>query len=207
MTSRTSTSHPLQIAEVSAPGARGAIGITFCPGKKQASAMSGVWNRDLGLDLDTIKAWGASAIITLIEPHEIRDLEVEGIDEQTGRRGIEWLHMPITDVSAPDERFAKAWRQHGARLIDRVRAGDRVLVHCKGGLGRAGTVAALMLVELGTRPEEAIRSVRKVRKGAIETREQEGYIHAHAGRQVIDKTLEPGTEGGSISLVHRQGCP
>lgn len=205
MTSRTSLSHPLQIAEVSAPGAKGAIGITFCPGKKQASAMSGVWDRDLGLDLDAIKAWGASAIITLIEPHEIRDLKVEGIDEETERRGMEWLHMPIKDVSAPDERFAKAWRQHGARLVDRMRAGDRVLVHCKGGLGRAGTVTALMLVELGVPPDEAIRSVRKVRKGAIETREQEGYIHTHAGRQVIEKILEVGAEGGSISLVCRKG--
>jgi ADP-ribosyl-[dinitrogen reductase] hydrolase len=181
MTARTSLSHPLQIAEVSAPGATGAIGITFCPGKKQRSAMSGVWDRDLGLDLDAIKAWGASAIITLIEPHEIRDLKVERIDEQTEHRGMEWLHMPITDISTPDQRFEMAWRQHGARLIDRVRTGDRVLVHCKGGLGRAGTVAALMLVELGMVPDDAISAVRLVRsRDAIETPSQERYIHAWA---------------------------
>lgn len=202
MNARTSLSHPLQIAEVSAPGARGAIGITFCPGKKQRSAMSGVWDRDLGLDLDAIKAWGASAIITLIEPHEIRDLKVEGIDEQTERRGMEWLHMPITDVSAPDERFAKAWRQDGARLIDRVRTGDRVLVHCKGGLGRAGTVAALMLVELGMAPDDAIRAVRQVRSpNAIETPAQESHVRAHAAQGAV--ILDVGAEGGSIRLLRR----
>lgn len=204
MTARTSLSHPLQIAEVSAPGARGAIGITFCPGKKQRSAMSGAWDRDLGLDLDAIKAWGASAIITLIEPHEIRDLKVEGIDEQTGRRGMEWLHMPITDVSAPDERFAKAWRQHGARLIDRLRTGDRVLVHCKGGLGRAGTVAALMLVELGMAPDDAVRAVRQARKGAIETPAQESHVRAHAAQSAL--ILEVGAEGGNIRLLRRHGA-
>ena len=202
MTARTSTTHPLQIAEVSAPGAKGRIGITFCPGKKQVIAMSGAWDRDLGIDLDAIKAWGASAIITLIEPHEIKALKVEGIDEQTERRGMEWLHMPITDVSAPDDRFEMAWRQLGARLIDRVRAGDRVLVHCKGGLGRAGTVAALMLVELGMASDEAIGAVRRVREGAIETLPQEKHVHGHAAKGAI--VLEVGSEGGSIQLRRRR---
>jgi ADP-ribosyl-[dinitrogen reductase] hydrolase len=51
-----------------------------------------------------------------------------------------------------------------------------VLVHCKGGLGRAGTVAALMLLELGMTPSDAIRMVRQARKGAIETPGQEQYV-------------------------------
>ena len=183
MNSRTSITPPLQIAEVSVPPAKGSIGITFCPGKKQVSAMSGAWDRDLGLDLDTIKAWGASTIVTLIEPHEIQELKVTGIDSEAVDRGLEWLHMPITDVSPPDHRFAEAWRQHGARLVDEVRAGTRVVVHCKGGLGRAGTVAALMLVELGMAPDDAIRTVRTARKGAIETPEQELYIREWVPRR------------------------
>ena len=65
---RTSLSHPLQIATVKAPGIPGAIGITFCPGKKQPNAATGAWDRDLGLDLDAIRVWGAATIITLIEP-------------------------------------------------------------------------------------------------------------------------------------------
>ena len=179
---RTSLTHPLQIAEVSAPGTKGIIGITFCPGKKQVNAMSGVWDRDLGIDLDAIKAWGASTVITLIEPHEIMALKVSGLGKQAAERGMAWLHMPITDVSIPDHRFEAAWQSQGARLLEGIHAGQRVLVHCKGGLGRAGTVAALMLVELGSAPEDAIRAVRQVRKGAIETREQENYIRTHAVR-------------------------
>jgi hypothetical protein len=41
--------------------------------------------------------------------------------------------------------------------------------HCKGGLGRAGMMAARLLVELGVAPEQAIRDVRCARPGAIET--------------------------------------
>ena len=55
-------------------------------------------------------------------------------------------------------------------------AGCDVLVHCRGGLGRAGTIAARLLVELGMEPETAIASVRAVRPGAIETSDQEKFV-------------------------------
>jgi ADP-ribosyl-[dinitrogen reductase] hydrolase len=54
--------------------------------------------------------------------------------------------------------------------------GHDVLVHCRGGLGRAGTIAARLLVELGMEPAEAIARVRAVRPGAIETPEQERFV-------------------------------
>jgi ADP-ribosyl-[dinitrogen reductase] hydrolase len=46
-----------------------------------------------------------------------------------------------------------------------------------GGLGRAGTTASRLLVELGWSPDDAIRAVRKVRPGALETDEQEDFVH------------------------------
>jgi ADP-ribosyl-[dinitrogen reductase] hydrolase len=176
MSTRTSRSHPLQIAEVMAPGAKGKIGITFCPGKKQPHAVTGAWDRDLGLDLDAIKAWGAATIITLIEPHEMKALGVEALGQEAQARGMGWLHMPITDVSTPDHRFEAAWKSKVSRLIRGIRDGERVLVHCKGGLGRAGTVAALMLVELGVTPPQATQAVRAARPKAIETDEQERFV-------------------------------
>ena len=91
-------------------------------------------------------------------------------------RGIEWLHLPISDFSPPDHRFETGWAAHRERLCKDIRSGARVLVHCKGGLGRAGTVAALLLIELGMAPAEAIGKVRMARKGAIETPEQESYV-------------------------------
>ena len=94
MNSRTSITHPLQIAEVSLPPAKGSIGITFCPGKKQISAMSGAWDRDLGLDLDTIKTWGASTIVTLIEPHDIKEIRVTGIENSSGPGRSSWRGDP-----------------------------------------------------------------------------------------------------------------
>ena len=61
---KTSMSHPLQIAEVSAGLKLGRVGITFCPVKYDLQAMTGAWNRDLSLDLDAIRDWGATAIVS-----------------------------------------------------------------------------------------------------------------------------------------------
>jgi hypothetical protein len=57
---RTSLTHPLQIAVVTAGPEFGRVGITFCPGKYDQHAMSGCWDRDLALDLDTVRDWGAA---------------------------------------------------------------------------------------------------------------------------------------------------
>jgi ADP-ribosyl-[dinitrogen reductase] hydrolase len=52
------------------------------------------------------------------------------------------------------------------------------VVHCKGGLGRAGTIAAKLFIELGHSPDDAVRRVRAARPGAIETPSQRDYVLA-----------------------------
>lgn len=174
---KTSESHPLRIGEANPGRDLGRIGITLCPGKKQASALSGSWCRDLDLDLDAIQRWGATGVISLITDHEIDSLQVRGLGKAVQDRHMEWWHLPIRDVKAPGRKFECAWKIAGEAIRDRVRLGFNVLVHCKGGLGRAGTVAARLLVELGASPEDAIRQVRTARgKGAIETPSQETHV-------------------------------
>lgn len=174
---RTSHSHPLQIAEVCpAPGV-GRIGLTLCPGKTQSWGISGAWARNLGTDLDAIAAWNAAAVVTLVEQHELERLAVLELGREVVGRHMEWLHLPIRDRDVPDEAFEAAWEQAGESLRARLRAGFNVLIHCMGGLGRAGTIASRLLVELGWKPSEAIRAVRKARPGALETDEQEDLVH------------------------------
>jgi ADP-ribosyl-[dinitrogen reductase] hydrolase len=69
-----------------------------------------------------------------------------------------------------------AWESAGKELRSMLGNGLDVLLHCRGGLGRAGTIAARLLVELGVEPLTAIAKVREVRPGAIETRDQEQFV-------------------------------
>ena len=172
VTARTSHTHPLHIAEVRASPSHGRIGITFCPGKHDRFALTGVWERDLGIDLDAIAAWGAKLVLTLVEPAELTTLKVPLLGHEIRGRGIEWRHLPIADYSVPTQVFEQQWATQGREIREMLRNGDDLLVHCKGGLGRAGMIAARLLVELGMDADEAIHSVRRVRKGAIETPSQ-----------------------------------
>jgi len=91
---------------------------------------------------------------------------------------MDWIHLPIKDVSVPNATFEREWEVIGEGLRARLRAGFDILVHCRGGLGRGGLVAARLLIELGSKSDDAIEQVRRARPGAIETREQENYVKA-----------------------------
>ncbi|MYC67957.1 MAG: hypothetical protein F4X12_16650 [Acidobacteriia bacterium] len=173
---RTSQNDPIRIDAVSPGDGYGRIGITLCPGKKDAHAWRGPADRDLGLDLDEVQRWGATAVISLITNEEIDFLQVRGLREAVEERHLEWWQLPIPDVNPPGSDFERGWRIAGEAIRDRLRMGFDVLVHCRGGLGRAGTVAARLLIELGESPDSAIRKVRKARSGAIQTTGQERHI-------------------------------
>lgn len=175
MNAYTSATHPLRIDDLGTR-AGGCIGMTFCPGKHDPVAMSGAWDRDLDADLQVIADWGASALVTLMEARELERLRVPGIGPRTEALGMRWVHLPIRDVSIPDAAFEAAWRHEGAALRSMLRAGERIVIHCRGGLGRTGLLAARLLVEFGERPRTALERVRAVRPGAVETREQEAYV-------------------------------
>ena len=181
---RTSLTHPLHIAEIPAPGG-GAIGVTFCPGKHQVDAMTGAWARDLKTDLEAIHAWGAGIILTLVTPAELKALKVETLGDHARALGLTWLHLPIVDVSTPTAEWERLWGRDRAVVHAALDRGGKVLVHCKGGLGRAGLVAARILIERGMPPAAAMAAVREARPGAIETAGQEAYL----------LRLTPGREG------------
>ena len=173
MSIKNSQTSPLRIAEVLLGTGEGCLGLTLCPGKKDV--LYG-WDRNLREDMRAIRAWGASIVMTLIEDHEFQLLAIENMEQEVRAHGMEWWHLPIRDVNIPDHRFEDAWRQTGAELHARLDAGDRVLIHCRGGLGRTGLVAGRILVERGTDPHTAIDRVRAVRPHAIETVGQEQYV-------------------------------
>lgn len=180
MALRTSLTHPLRIDEVPcSPQAPGVLGVTFCPGKCGDSVFGAPWKRDLDVDVQAIRSWGARLALTLIEQHELESLQVAGLGEAFKNAGIEWAHLPIRDLHVPDEGFHAIWLLHRAAAVQILRAGGKVLVHCRGGLGRAGTVACMLLIELGASPPEALARVRNARPGAVETQVQEHYVHTY----------------------------
>ena len=177
MTILNSLNSPLRIDALQVAPGQGWLGMTLCPGKQQANSMSGGdWQRDLNLDLDAVKTWGASTVLTLLEEHEFPAFGVTGLPSAVRERGMRWIHLPIPDRCAPTATFEAAWPQLAPDLHQRLDDGERLLIHCLGGIGRTGTVAARLLMERGWSCADAMLEVRKVRRGAIETAVQEDYL-------------------------------
>ena len=175
---KTSQTHTLRIDVVEVPKSAGRIGLTFCPGKRQSHGMTGAWQRDLDADMDLIAGFGAAALVTLMEADELAEVEVpvERLRHAAVSRGIDWFLLPIVDVSIPDRHFETQWIYAGLRLRRLLRAGQSIAIHCRGGLGRTGTIAGRLLTELGLPAERAIASIREARPGSIETAEQAQYV-------------------------------
>jgi protein-tyrosine phosphatase len=177
---RTSITDPLRIASLALGHRGGRVGLTLCPGKHARSLLAGPpWARDLSADVQAIKAWGAMAVLTLIEPEELLALQVADLGAMVRSAGMAWHHQPICDGHAPDASFMRQWPALRSDLLALVQQGGSVLVHCRGGLGRAGAVAALLAIEMGMAPATAIAAVRAVRPGAIETAAQETFVRAY----------------------------
>lgn len=178
---RTSATDPLRIDALPWPRGGALLGLTLCPGRSDPDGLFARWARDLEADADAVRAWGAVAVVSLLTADELLTLGVPALGAAMEARGVEWHHAPIADGCAPGPAFERRWRLLRQRLGAHLDGGRRVLLHCKGGLGRAGTVAARLLVEwAGLAPDPAIRAVRAARPGAIETPAQEEHLRACA---------------------------
>jgi ADP-ribosyl-[dinitrogen reductase] hydrolase len=127
-------------------------------------------------DIASMRIFGASGLVSLIESREMAALGIDELPRYLERAGLWWKHLPITDMGIPDQDFESRWVEEGAAIRDALARGEHVVLHCWAGLGRTGTLAARLLIEFGMQPEAAILRVRHARPGAIQTRSQERHV-------------------------------
>jgi len=172
-TLRTSTSDPIRVDFL--PLLSGRVGLTFAPGK-----CDGVrWERSLRQDLDRLRDnYSVSHLVSLIEDDELAQYQIGNLYDEAECRGMCVHRLPIPDVSVPRdiEGVAALVREIGRWAA----AGERVVIHCIGGLGRTGTVAGCFLVEQGRDAAAALKLLREVRApNCPETEEQRDFVRRY----------------------------
>ena len=90
------------------------------------------------------------------------DLRAEDRDDEAilQLHGLTLLHLPTEDHCAIDPSMLErgvAW------VAGRVRAQERVYIHCEHGIGRSVLLAACVLVRFGDAPCEALLRIRRAR--------------------------------------------
>jgi protein-tyrosine phosphatase len=131
---------------------------------------------------EEMSAWrraGVDIVVSLLEPGEAADLDLEQEKAHSEANGIEFYSFPIVDRSVP----ARSMDVHAllSELDSKLSQGKNAIVHCRQGIGRAGLIAATLLIERGLRPEEAMRRLSAARRVPIpETDEQRLWIESFA---------------------------
>jgi ADP-ribosyl-[dinitrogen reductase] hydrolase len=178
---RTSKTHPQRVIWVPGVDTPGKLGLTIAPGKSGPSKSAHVWQRDLDADLDRIaKHYGGDVLVPLIEDHELKMLQIEALVPKAKAHGLEVDHFPIKDLGAPAMAPTKVLAK---KLAADLKAGKDVVIHCRGGNGRTGTIAVCAMIELGMSANQALKLVRSVRPNAVETSVQEKFVHDYAFAQ------------------------
>jgi len=198
--------HPLQAPSINLPeGVPGKLLITFAPGKRGRAEVRPVMHqRDLDLDLQSLVSLGTDTLVGFTEPREMEELGVplDQLRIKAEALGITSLHHAIPDLKAPAGEAAEvAALDFALELTERLRQGETVTVYCRGGLGRSGMMAAVVLTLLGEPADRAIQAVRRARgKGAIQTPMQEEFVRA-AGRALPVSTVAPTTGSGRLRIL------
>jgi len=107
--------------------------------------------QDINRDCDTLQEQGIDIIINLCSD------PLDFPPEYSGR--FEEFHEPVLDGHPPDPEQLE-------RIISLVRdaagVGKRVVVHCRGGVGRTATVLIPLIMDMdGLSLEEAVKRLRK----------------------------------------------
>jgi atypical dual specificity phosphatase len=117
-------------------------------------------------ELEDLYGEGFRTIISLLDEKEQTPYyEIVGIEA----KGFKRYSVPLQDFTAPVLADFKTFVDI---VIDSLKKG-KVLVHCQGGIGRTGTMAAAYWMKKGLSANEAIKKIRNSMPRAIEMPEQE----------------------------------
>ena len=183
---RTSTTSPIRVDWVplgAVPGlsrAPGALGMTLLPGKRRDGYSGPHW-RDPAADARRLRdAHACDTFLLLVEDVDLAMSRAWATVPALEATGIRVIRHPVPDLDVP--RDPAAFRVTLDDVLARIRGGERVVVACRGGLGRTGTAVACLLVDGGVPPDDAIARVRAARPGTVERRIQEDFVRSWSGR-------------------------
>lgn len=99
---------------------------------------------------------GATTVVCLSQAPELADRYPEYLEWLAANAPARAVWFPVPDLHAPEIDVARAIVHE---LRERVEAGEVLLVHCGAGIGRAGTMAAALLMAMGAGLDDAVATV------------------------------------------------
>ena len=146
----------------------GKIMMAACPGAKN----------EFQTDLHLLQKQKPAIVVSLVETSELKKAGAENIGPQLKQTGIQWFHIPIKDCDTPTNDVRSRWLDLKPLAKYKLAVTkENILLHCWAGSGRAGMIAAKILMQFGMSSEEAVSSIRRVKPDAIDTAKQVHWLN------------------------------
>ncbi len=132
-------------------------------------------------NLAVLQKGGIQTVVSLLEKLEASWLGLAQEGPLAVQLGMQFLSHPIPDGNLPQN--PAAFRAFVADIANRVRAGERMGIHCRGSIGRSTITAACTLIHLGFPPVNALAAVEAARGCPVpDTFEQQRWILNYKAR-------------------------
>jgi len=147
-----------------------AIGMAMCPGRRNHNN----WSRNLDTDIQVLLNLGVEVVVTLMTQAELQKMKLTHLPEVIKQANMESIYFSITDKWLPDsvDEFIKIVYA----VIEQIKLGKKIAVHCNGGKGRTGLLVVACLIQLGMTQTDATNKIRKVRPGMLQNPAQQMYL-------------------------------
>ena len=132
----------------------------------------GDWLAD---ELRDLAGAGVDVLVSLLSGAEVAELDLGTEADAAQAAGIEFHWLPTPDRQVPDRAAVVAL---GRVLAQKLSDGQSIAVHCRHGIGRSSTLAAVVLVLEGVDPVAAWVAVSAARGIPVpDTRDQREFIY------------------------------
>ena len=150
-------------------GKKNLLGVSQFPGKNLQNIFD---LSSFSKDLQIIKKQKIKIVVSLLPDNEKNKL---GLDDLIwSKEEVEYIQFPIGDFSVLPKKKFNELKKLISFIKENLTLSKHVLIHCNGGKGRSGMIAALVLKAM--KEKDPIKKVREKVIGAIETEEQEIFV-------------------------------
>lgn len=105
---------------------------------------------------------GVQTVISLLEPQETSELRLTNEESLCLKYNMKFINYPIPDRGLPKDQ------QTVKNLIDelrnRLRQGEKLVFHCRMGIGRSSIIAAATLLKEGEKADDIFDKIGKIRE-------------------------------------------
>ena len=127
---------------------------------------------------DEVASWrrqGLDVVVSMLQQDEVVELGLGDEPRLCAEAGLRFASFPVADRGVPESKSDVS--ELVSELVEELRAGRGVGIHCRMGIGRSASLAVCVLAAAGTPIESAWAAVQRSRGLSVpDTPEQRAWV-------------------------------